>query len=157
MSQTLKGKFFICALQVSAHASKGTIRDKHPGEVSRLYRVKLVASAHHGGYMWMISPAAGISWAAVSRLNNTSTWALSSETGSLWWWPTPGGRWCAQRTSCMLQSSLTSSTSSTSTPGLSTGEQSNNNTDVQCVPVKVRASPCSQSLALCGAHYALWE
>lgn len=82
--------------------------------------------------MWMISLGAGISWAAVCLLNNTNIRALSSETALLCWWPSLCGRWCSQSASCMLHSSVTSSTSSTSTPGLSTGEKTNNNTDVEC-------------------------
>lgn len=82
----------------------------------------------------MISLGAGISWAAVSLLNNASIRALSSETGLPCWWPSPGVLRCSHCASCTPHSSVTSSTSSISTPGLSAGEQSNNNTDVECVP-----------------------
>lgn len=92
--------------------------------------------------MWMISLGAGFRWTAVSLPNNTITCVLSSDLGLLWVWSSWGDWWCSQRTSRMLHSSRTSSTSSTSTPGLSTGEQSNNNTDVECASV-------SPSITLC--------
>lgn len=79
----------------------------------------------------MMSLGAGIRWATVSLLNNTSVCTLASD-----WLSPPRGRWRLQRAARMLHSSRTSSTSSTSTPGLSAGEQ-RNSTDVECVCVRV--------------------
>lgn len=112
-------------------------------------------SAHHGGYMWMMSLGAGISCAAVSLLNNTNIRALSSETGLMCWWPSPGGWWCSQCANCMLHSSWTSSTSSTRTPALSTGDQSNNKHRCLMLVCVCLCTQCTH--ALCGTHYSLWK
>ena len=76
-----------------------------------------------------MSLGAGIRWATVSLLNNTSIRALVSD-----WLSLPWGRWRSHRTTCMLHSSRTSSTSSTSTPAWSAGEQ-HKSTHVKCVCV----------------------
>lgn len=103
------------------------------------------ASSHHGGCMWMTSLGAGLSWAAVSLLNNTNVRPVFlSEARRQSWWSSLWGGWCSQSASCMPHSSWTSSTSSTITPGLSTGEQSNNNTDVSSVKLHV----CSVNVGL---------
>lgn len=116
-----------CAVRVKHLGCKWTAF--HNGARTTHLNMRNIASSHHGGYVWMMSLGAGISWAAVSLLNNTSTRALSWEAAC----PSAGSWWSSQCTSCMPHSSCTSSTSSTSTPGLSTGEQSNNNTDVMRV------------------------
>lgn len=108
-----------------------------------------VTSAHHGGCMWMTSLGAGLSWAAVSLLNNTSVRPFCSlEARWQSWWSSLRGGWRSQSASCMPHSSWTSSTSSTITPGLSTGEQSNNNTDVWSLHVCVQTVLTIISLGL---------
>lgn len=108
-----------------------------------------IASSHHGGWTWMMSLGAGVRRAAVSLLNSAVTSALSS----------PGGCRRLQLTSFMPHSSRTCSTSSTSTPGLSTGEQSNDNIDVKCVWVcvcTVHAFFCALTV-LCKVCFSLWD
>ena len=75
---------------------------------------------HHGGYTWMMSLGVGISWAAVSLLKSTRRRRAAAMVA----W---GGRgW--QRASCMLHSSWTSRTSSTSTPGLTAAQHRHTDT-----------------------------
>lgn len=114
---------------------------------NRSRRLWHLASSHHGGWTWMTSPGAGESRAAVSLLNSAVTRVLSSPWGCL----------CLQHTIFMLHTSKTCSTSSTSMPGLSTGEQSNDNTAVKSVCECVGLTLIYAITVLCKVCFSLWD
>ena len=95
--------------------------------------------AHHGGYTWMMSPGTGLSCAEVFLSKSTRRRAavgVAAAAGGVVV-SQPGGRRCWQWTSCMLHSSRTSRTSSTSTPGWTAARRQEGRTREGAVVLKV--------------------